>query len=115
MIARVSAIAAIASALAATLSAQEANQLFDVSLSGAPAVDLSPAYQQRIREATDAYRGDFPAYAVFSITRRVVTHRFPYPLTSALEVSPALLEDSDPFPRVPFTLNAKPEKITPRL
>ena len=112
MIARVSTVAAIAAALVVTLSAQDANRVFDVSLSGAYAVDLSPLYRQRIREATDAYRGDFPSYAVFS---RIITQRFQFPLTSPLDVPPELQEDFDPFPQIPFTLSGKPEQITPRL
>jgi hypothetical protein len=37
-----------------------ADQPFDISLSAARAEDLSPYYRQVIREATEAYRGDFP-------------------------------------------------------
>ena len=112
MIARVSTIVAIISALAAVASAQDANRLFNVSLSAAHVMDLSPIYQQVIHEATAAYRGDFPDYGVTVITRRVVRERFHFP-TSAIDAPPELQEDSDPFPQVPFTLSGKPEEVTP--
>jgi hypothetical protein len=37
-----------------------ADQPFDVSVSAYRFVDLSPYYQQVVREATESYRGDFP-------------------------------------------------------
>ena len=74
-------------------------------------MDLSPVYQQVIREATDALRGDFPDYAVFT-THTLVTH-FSHPAVSAISAPRILQEDFDPFPQVPFTLSDKPEKVTP--
>ena len=106
MIARVS-IVAIVFALAAGASAQDANRLFDVSLSAARAIDLSPVYQQVIREATDAYRGDGVPFM-----RTVECERLPL-LTSAINAPSELQEDLDPFPQVPFTLSRKPEEPTP--
>jgi hypothetical protein len=112
MIARVSTIAAIVSALAAAALAQDANRPFDLSLSAAHLMDLSPVYQQVIREATDAYRGDFPDYGVFVVTTRIVGDRRSHFLTSTINVPPELQEDFDPFPRIPFTLRRKPEEVT---
>ena len=74
-------------------------------------MNLSPVYQQIIREATDAYRGDFPAYTVFT-TRTVVSH-FSHLSASAINAPPELQEDFDPFPEVPFTLSGKTEEVTP--
>lgn len=108
MIARASITVAIISALAAAAPAHDADRPFDVSLSRAHVVDLSPVYQQVIREATDAYRGDFPSYIVFT-TRTVVSHfsHRPMSATSTINASADLQEDFDPFPQVPFTLSAK--------
>ena len=112
MIARVSTIAAIVSALAAAASAQDANRPFDLSLSEAHAMDLSPVYQQGIREATDAYRGDFPDYTVTEFTTGVaVRRRFRF-LKQWIDAPPELQEGFDPFPQVPFTLGGKPEEVT---
>jgi hypothetical protein len=108
MIARVSTIVAILSVLAVVASGQDANRLFDVSLSTAPRMDLSLVYQQVIHEATDAYRGDFPDYGVTVVSRAVVRQRFRF-LTGTIDAPPELQEDFDPFPQVPFTLCGKPE------
>jgi hypothetical protein len=109
---RASTIAAIVSALAAAAPAQTADRPFDVSLSEADVMNLSPIYQQVIREATDAYRGDFPSYFVF--TARTVVSRFSYPSTRAINAPLDLQEGSDPFPQVPFTLSCKPDVVTTR-
>jgi hypothetical protein len=113
MIARVSTIAAIVCALATAAPAQDQAGLFDVSLSAAHVVDLSPVYQQGIREATDAYRGDFPNYSLNVVTGRAVVRRFSRLFTSMLDAPPELQEDLDPFPRVPFTLSGKSEEVAP--
>jgi hypothetical protein len=110
MIPRVSSIVAIIFALAAVASAQDANRLFDVSLSAAQMTDLSPLYQQVIHEATDAYRGDFPGYGVTVVSRVVVRQRFRFP-GGAINVPPEFQEDFNPFPQVPFTLGGRPEEV----
>jgi hypothetical protein len=43
----------------------QSDQPFDVSLASSRALDLSPYYQQVVREATESYRGDFPDGPVF--------------------------------------------------
>ena len=106
MIARVS-IVAIVSALVAGASAQDANRLFDVSLSAAHTIDLSPVYQQVVREAIDTWRGDG-----IPIMRLIECERSPL-LTSAINAPSELQEDLDPFPQVPFTLSGRPEEPTP--
>lgn len=110
MIARVSTFVAIVSALAATATAQDSNRLFDVSLSATHVMDLSPVYQQIIREATEAYRGDGDVVTI----RRTAVRTFSPRLTSGINPPPELQEDFDPFPQVPFTLSGKPDQVTPR-
>jgi hypothetical protein len=113
MIARVAAIAAIVCALAPAAAAQDQTGPFDVSLSGAHVINLSSVYEQVIREATDAYRGDFPNYTVTEFTTVVaVRRRFRF-LKQWIDAPPELQEGFDPFPQVPFTLGGKPEEVTP--
>ena len=85
---------------------EHSEERFDVSLWSSHA-DMSADYQRLIREATEAYRGDFVGYASV-IVRTYVSYIYPGGMRiSPLEPPIEFGGRYDSFPSEPFTLTRR--------
>jgi hypothetical protein len=100
MITRASILVCLLAAASVVAAQDPKTESFNVSLSAGYARDLSPAYRQVIRDATEAYRGDLPVYSRFVI--------------DALAAVSKRRDKADPFSHIEFTLRMNSEQPVPR-